>query len=292
MPHAVAATALAVSHGRLGNSPNSRDGVRDGTHSPADRYGPTGAERQVSRGYHGTSATHAAVILRDGFRPSDNDYDCLGHGVYFFEDGLAQAAAWATRAHRSELAVVEADVRLEDCLDLKDTVGWVPLLAQVHGEVLRVSREQGLPLPRQTSSTHRLDRVVIEVTVAILEREGTRIRAVRAVFAEGTPAFQGSFLSEGFHVQVAVRDPDLISSVNLVPAGLVDPPPPPRSTVAATASAVSPVVDPADAAERIRRYFDNASDRDLADDIRRAAPQPRQVGRLPPSGRTLPDTQL
>ena len=32
----------------------------------------------VIRGYHGTSATHAAVILRDGFLPSDNDYDCLG----------------------------------------------------------------------------------------------------------------------------------------------------------------------------------------------------------------------
>jgi hypothetical protein len=172
---------------------------------------------QLSRGYHGTSATHAGVI--------------------------------------------------------------------VHDEVLRVSREQGLPLPRQTSSTHRLDRVVIEVTVAILEREGTRIRAVRAVFAEGAPAFPGSFLNDGFHVQVAVRDTDLISNVNLVPAGLVDPAPPLRATVAATASAVSPVVDPADAGERIRRYFENASDGDLADDIRRAAPQLQQVGRLPPSGR-------
>jgi hypothetical protein len=136
-------------------------------------------------------------------------------------------------------------------------VGWVPLLAQVHDEVLRVSREQGPPLPRQTSSTHRLDRMVIEVTVAILEREGTRIRAVRAVFAEGAPAFPGSFLSEGFHVQVAVRDMDLISNVNLVPAGLVDPAPPPRAAVATTARAVSPVVDPADAGERIRRYFEN-----------------------------------
>jgi hypothetical protein len=229
---------------------------------------------QISRGYHGTSGTRTAVILRDGFLPSDNDYVCLGDGVYFFEDGLAQAAAWATRAHPSEPAVVQADVRLEDCMDLKDTVGWVPLLGQVHDEVLRVSREQGLTQPPQTSSTHRLDRVVIEVTVAILEREGTRIRAVRAVFAEGATAFPGSFLSEGFHVQVAVRDTDLIESVDLVPAGLVDPAPPPRATVAATARAVSPVVDPADAGERIRRYFENASERDLADDVRRVAPQP------------------
>jgi hypothetical protein len=66
----------------------------------------------VIRGYHGTSATQAAVILRDGFLSSDNDYDCLGNGVYFFEDGLAQARAWARRAHPSEPAVVQADVRL------------------------------------------------------------------------------------------------------------------------------------------------------------------------------------
>ena len=91
-------------------------------------------------------------------------------------------------------------------MDLKDSIGWVPLLAQAYDQMLRVSREHGVPLPRQTSNTHRLDRVLIEVTVAILEREGTRIRAVRAVFAEGPPAFPGSFLSEGFHVQLAVRD--------------------------------------------------------------------------------------
>ena len=75
----------------------------------------------VIRGYHGTSATHAAVILRDGFLPSDNDYDCLGNGVYFFEDGLAQARTWAERVHPDEPAVVEADVRLEGCIDLKDS---------------------------------------------------------------------------------------------------------------------------------------------------------------------------
>jgi hypothetical protein len=181
----------------------------------------------VIRGYHGTSARQAAVILRDGFVASDNDYDCLGNGVYFFEDGLVQARAWARRAHPREPAVVQADVRLEDCMDLKDGLGWGQLLAQAHDEVLRVSREQGLPLPRQTSATHRLDRVVVELIVAILAREGIQIRAARGVFAEGTPAFPGSYLSEGSHVQVAVRDTDLISNVKVVPAGDLGPAPPP-----------------------------------------------------------------
>ena len=196
----------------------------------------------VIRGYHGTSATDAAVILRDGFIPSDNDYDCLGNGVYFFQDGLAQARAWAKRAHPGEPAVVQADVRLEDCMDLKDSLGWLPILAQAHDEVLRVSREQGLPLPRQTGGHHRLDRVVIELTVGILERAGIRIRAVRGVFPEGAPAFPGSFLSEGSHVQVAVRDTELISNVHVVPTGVLG-------------DGASPAVDPEDAGERMRRYL-------------------------------------
>jgi hypothetical protein len=196
----------------------------------------------VIRGYHGTSATQADVIVRDGFLSSHNDYDCLGNGVYFFEDGLAQARAWAKRAHPSDPAVVQADIRLEDCMDLKDSLGWLPLLAQAHDEVLRVSREQGLPPPRQTGGAHRLDRLVIELTVSILEREGIRIRTVRGVFAEGEPAFPGSFLSEGSHVQVAVRDTDLIGNVNVVPDGVLD-------------DGVSPAVDPEDAGERMRRYL-------------------------------------
>ena len=198
----------------------------------------------VIRGYHGTSATHAAVILRDGFVPSDNQYDCLGNGVYFFEDGLTHACAWARRAHPGEPAVVQADVRLESCIDLKDSVGWIPLLAQTHAELLRVSREQRRPLPRQTTREHRLDREVIEFTVGILEREGIRIRSVRGVFAEGAPAFPGSFLSEGSHVQIAVRDVDLISGVRVMEAGVADHDP-------------RPVVDPDDAGERIRRYLEH-----------------------------------
>ena len=164
------------------------------------------------------------MILRDGFLSSDNDYDCIGNGVYFFEDGLTQARAWAKRAHPGEPAVVEADVRLEDCIDLKDSVGWVPVLARAHDELLRISRVQGVPVPRQTSREHRLDREVVELTVAILERGGMRIRSVRGVFAEGPPAFPGSFLSEGSHVQVAVRDADLISDVRVVQAGGADHP--------------------------------------------------------------------
>ena len=186
--------------------------------------------------------------------------------------------AHGRRAHPSEPAVVQADVRLEDCMDLKDSVGLVPLLAQAHDEVLRISPEQGLPLPRQTGSTHRLDGVVIEVTVAILEREGIRIRAVRARVRRGSARLPGLVSQRGIPRPARRPRHCLIGNVDVVPAGFLGPAPPPRAA-GATANAVSPVVDPEDAGETMRRYFGNASDGDLADDIRRGARQPQQVDR-------------
>jgi hypothetical protein len=35
-------------------------------------------------GYHGTSRAKARNILENGFFASDNDYDWLGTGIYFF----------------------------------------------------------------------------------------------------------------------------------------------------------------------------------------------------------------
>jgi hypothetical protein len=100
------------------------------------------------------SARCDSMASRSTYAAAAYDYDCLGTGVYFFEDGLTQARAWAERAHPGEPAVVEADVRLEDCIDLKDSVGWVPVLAQAHDELLRTRREQGVPVPdRRAANT-------------------------------------------------------------------------------------------------------------------------------------------
>ena len=82
-----------------------------------------------------------------------------------------------------------------------------------------------------------------------------------------------------------MRDADLISNVDVAPAGALGADRPPSR---AGANAASPVVDPADAGERMRRYFETASDGDLAGDIRRAVAQQPQQGdsarRITPSG--------
>ena len=48
--------------------------------------------RREVYGYHGTTKDVALEIKRNGFRASENAYDWLGDGVYFWQD--APSRAW------------------------------------------------------------------------------------------------------------------------------------------------------------------------------------------------------
>ena len=74
-------------------------------------------------GYHGTSQTKAANILKHGFRASDNDYDWLDTGIYFFQDAPLRARQWATQQYPDNPAVILSLIRLDNCIDLFD-IGW------------------------------------------------------------------------------------------------------------------------------------------------------------------------
>jgi hypothetical protein len=82
-------------------------------------------------GYHGTSQTKAVNILKHGFLPSDNGYDWLGTGIYFFQDAPIRAKQWAIEQHHNEPAVICSLIQLENCIDLFD-VKWFPLLKNVY----------------------------------------------------------------------------------------------------------------------------------------------------------------
>ena len=166
-------------------------------------------------GYHGTTTHAAASILREGFQISRNAYDWLGDGVYFFQDAPARAWEWATTHHGTEAAVIGALIRLEDCMDLLD-IQWAPVLAEAHDAFLTQLKRANLPLPRQTSGAHRLDRAVINYAVGILAEQGVVIRAVRGAFSEGSPVFPRSALFDLAHVQIAIRDASLIEASRIM----------------------------------------------------------------------------
>src|SRR5258708_6515574 len=104
--------------------------------------------------YHGCDAAVAERLLAgEPFRRSENDYDWLGSGVYFWEYGPDRALQFARekqqRGRIAAPAAVGALVQLGRCLDLLDTE-WTLDLARTYPSIVA---RYGTTLPRNLGRT-------------------------------------------------------------------------------------------------------------------------------------------
>jgi hypothetical protein len=170
--------------------------------------------------YHGTSIEKAEVILSSGqFIPSKNDYDWLGHGVYFWENAPLRAFQWAKQRYRDRGVVIEANVALGFCLDLTDS-RYTSALKQAYERLRDAYLESSLPLPINKNKANYLDCLVINyLTTYILPECDT----VRAAFLEGDPIYSGSMLRAQSHIQIVVRNMTCIKNpIKLIPSEEID----------------------------------------------------------------------
>ena len=126
-------------------------------------------------------------------------------------DAPRRAEHWAVQRF-GDAAVVTADISLRNCIDLLD-VGWAEFLADAHDAYVAKLKTEGIPLPRQSTGAHRLDRAVLNYAVDSLVENGHVVSSIRAAFAEGAPVYPNSALTRRAHVQIAVRDVSCITNV-------------------------------------------------------------------------------
>jgi hypothetical protein len=176
-------------------------------------------------GYHGCDRKVAQRVLSGGtFRSSDNDYDWLGKGIYFWEFGPDRAMQWALDEHKRSAkkigtpAKVGAIIHLGRCFDLLD-VRSTAYLKDAYPSFLAANAASGKKMPTNTGMTNksgdllmrRLDCAMINWAIAELDKVLPHpIQTVRGVFLEGEPAFPGSCVMGKSHIQIAVRDPACI----------------------------------------------------------------------------------
>ena len=65
-------------------------------------------------GFHGCDKSVAKAVLemKSVMLSSDNDYDWLGSGIYFWEEAPARAYEWAKWKFKDDAAVIGAKIRL------------------------------------------------------------------------------------------------------------------------------------------------------------------------------------
>lgn len=176
-------------------------------------------------GFHGCNESVGESILGgkvDHLKPSKNDYDWLGHGIYFWEANPARAFEFAgERASGKPVSkgdidkpfVIGAIIDLGRCLNLLDS-GALRELKDAYA-LFKASHEalshDALPSNGQNKLRRTLDCAVIQTLHAAREGlKATSYQTVRGVFPEGEEVYPNAGFKDKDHIQICVRDTSCI----------------------------------------------------------------------------------
>jgi hypothetical protein len=164
------------------------------------------------------------------FVVSENDYDWLGSGIYFWEANPRRGLEFAIQLQKwrrgrgnqiKDPFVVGAAIDLGFCLDLTTSTG-IQAVASTHPDFLDYCAKAGVPVPVNEGGSdflfRKLDCAVINHLHKIRDAAGLLpFETVKGVFIEGRRIYPESGLFEETHIQLCVRDPDCIKGVFRVP---------------------------------------------------------------------------
>lgn len=176
---------------------------------------------QIVTGYHGTVADRASeIVATQRIEPSNNGYDWLGDGAYFWERSPLRASEWAERkGARDQVSVIKAKIRLGVCLDLVDSrYRGVVQEAQRRFQAREIAA--GRTAPVNKGKLARLDCAVFNYLCEILDKP---IDTIREVYAEGEPTYTGAALYGQSHIHLCVRNPACILTLSIFDGPLAFP---------------------------------------------------------------------
>ena len=177
-------------------------------------------------GFHGCDESVVEKVLAgDEFlKTSVNDYDWLGHGIYFWENSPSRAMEFAHHLQKNpnrskgrieQPAVIGAAINLGFCLDLLDFDN-LQLLKAGYRTLLSTSNISDFPENRAIGGMgdlllRELDCAVIE-TLHTLRKvfDQQSFDSIRGVFSEGEELYPNAGFREKDHIQICVRNPNCI----------------------------------------------------------------------------------
>lgn len=175
--------------------------------------------------FHGCdeSVLEKVVNGKDGLKSSENSYDWLGHGIYFWENSESRALDFAKQLQENKK--IKSSIKKPAVIGVVLNLGYsLDLLDFENLNILR----SGFELLQATHTTSKfpqnkvvgdskelllrdLDCAVIETLHTLREQEQLQsYDSVRGVFWEGKELYPNAGFREKNHIQICVRNPNCI----------------------------------------------------------------------------------
>lgn len=178
-------------------------------------------------GFHGCDIEVQQLVLNDHSKDlieSENPWDWLGRGIYFWENNPDRALDFAIeQSKRKEPriktpAVIGAVLDLGYCLDLMDMAN-INMVKQTYNVIKEASDLAGTSLPENISPAayahkndllfRNLDCLVIN-SLHVTQDETRPFDSVKGIFTEGGELYKNAGFREKNHIQICIRNPNCI----------------------------------------------------------------------------------
>lgn len=179
-------------------------------------------------GFHGCDRSIANIVINNGtpMKPSQNDYDWLGHGIYFWENNFERAFEWAVEQSQrpnSKIktpAVIGAVLDLGYCFDLLDS-HYLEELKRAYETLKDISLQTETELPQNKSGRSSKDLLLRKLDCSVIltaqelnkKANGKAYDSVRGAFWEGTELYPNAGFAEKNHIQICVCNPNCIKGL-------------------------------------------------------------------------------
>lgn len=171
--------------------------------------------------FHSCDKEFALRLLNgtDELRPSNNPWDWLGPGIYFWEQNPFRALTYAEEAAQQQQKfsgsikipfIIGAIIELGNCLNLIEP-NSINIVKRAHSFLSRTIRESGESMPLNKGANRRLDCSVITFLHEINKKFGNlAYDSIRCPFQEGKPIYKGANFTDRLHIEICVRNPHMI----------------------------------------------------------------------------------
>jgi hypothetical protein len=180
-------------------------------------------------GFHGCDKSVADDLVAGETRLkiSNNAYDWLGNGIYFWENNPQRALEYAhlLKANPKRCKekieipdVVGAIIDLGHCLNLLDAKS-IQVVEEAYESYCEAIEGAGWPLPENQDPDGSGDLLLRPLDCAVIQHlhslreeppQDPAFDSVRGMFAEGARVYPGAGFHKRSHIQIAVKNPNCI----------------------------------------------------------------------------------